>query len=226
MSWVMPRARSVASISAGDRRFQSAGILEAVRVEVEGAREVALRVLLGDAEVHVEEQGLRVVVRLGALAGEQLADPLDVDEAVVVREALDREAVVRSPGREAGLVAEDVVVTELGQSRVESRRVLGAVAVDHDRAVERDALREKETLDLGLVDAAQPGRREDRRAWDVAAACLALEAPAVVGGDRADIDDGQARVGQAPVELVGRDGPRGRSQDLIRRGHRFASSRV
>ena len=55
-------------------------VLEPVGVEVVRARDVALGVLLGDAEVDVEQQELLVRRRLGSLAGEHVAQPRDVDE--------------------------------------------------------------------------------------------------------------------------------------------------
>ncbi len=55
-------------------------VLEPVRVEVEGTRDVALGVFLGHAEVHVEEQELALGRRLRALAREHVAEPVDVDE--------------------------------------------------------------------------------------------------------------------------------------------------
>ena len=72
--------------------------------------------------------------------------------------------------------------------------VVRAVAVDDDVAAGDDPLLVEEAPDLGLVDDVEPGGREGDGARDVAAARLAVPAPAVVGGERADVDDGQSRV--------------------------------
>ena len=60
-------------------------VLQPVRVEEEGARDVALGIFLGDPEVDVEEQELLVRRRLGPLPVEHVAQPRDVDERLVVR---------------------------------------------------------------------------------------------------------------------------------------------
>ena len=65
---------------------------------------------------------------------------------------------------------------------------------------------------------AEPRGRERLRARDVAAARLAAEAPAVVGGDRPDVDDREGRVVEPATEVVGGDGRRqgGRFEDAHR----------
>ena len=73
------------------------GVLEPVRVEVEGAGEVALLVLLGDAEVDVEEEEAAGGRRLRPLAVEHGAEPVDVDEALVPRKPVEREGSRHSP---------------------------------------------------------------------------------------------------------------------------------
>ena len=85
-------------------------------------------------------------------------------------------------------------------------RVGVAVAVDDDVATLDRALLGEESGDLGLVDGAEPRGRERLRARDVAAARLAGEPPAVVGGDRPDVDDREGRVVEPATELVGGDG--------------------
>src|SRR5207237_6033096 len=68
----------------------------------------------------------------------------------------------------------------------------------------------EELLDLGRLDALEPCDRERNGTRDMAAAGFAAEAPAVVGSDRTDVDDGDRRIGNASAELLGRDGARGR----------------
>ena len=92
-------------------------------------------------------------------------------------------------------------------SRSDERGHIGrVVTVDDDRAVRRHVLVDEELGDLGRIDAAEPLAGERDRARDVAAARLALESPAVVGRGRAEIDDGEVRIAQAPGEVGGGDG--------------------
>ena len=142
---------------------------------------MALRVLLGDAEVHVEEEERSFGRGFGALAVEHAPEPIDVDEAVVVREPLHRQGLVGGPGGEAGFVREDGLDPEGGKPGLEGAGIVRAVAVDDDRSAGLDALRVEEPPDLGVVDARQPRDREGNRARDVPAAGLGAEAPPVEG---------------------------------------------
>ena len=119
-----------------------------------------------------------------------------MDEPLVVRQLVDRQVRVGGPGREAVLVRAHLAVAVGDQPGLQGGGMLGAVGVDDDRALGRDALLVEQADDLGLVDAVQPRRRERDRARDVAAARLAVQSPAVVGGDRAQVDDGQAGVAE------------------------------
>ena len=165
VSWRMPSASSVASISAGERRFHVAGSSIAVRVEVDRSRKVVLLVLLGHAEVDVEKNEPVVVVLLGPAAGQQLAQPARVDEAIELGEAVDGERRIAGPCREAGVVGVDVLVAcghEPGCQSGSCRP--GAVAVEDDGPVRRDSLLEEKAVDLLGVDAVEPcGRERGRR---------------------------------------------------------------
>ena len=68
-----------------------------------------------------------------------------------------------------------------------------------------DALVGQLALDLGIVEARQPGDRERARTRKVAAPGLAVEAPAVEGRERPDVDDEELRVGE-PVHQGVRGG--------------------
>ena len=137
-------------------------VLELVRVEVERPREVILLVLLGDAEVDVEEQEAPGRRGLGPAAVEHLPEPVGVDEPVVVRETLDGQGLVGRPLGPAGLVDADPLVAELGQPGSDGRDVVG-VAVEDDLLAGDDVLRVQQPCDLGVVDARQPGARETRQ---------------------------------------------------------------
>ena len=180
-------------------------ILEPVRVEEERARDVALGVFLGHAEVHVEEQELLVGRRLGRLPVEDVAQPRDVDELVVVGKPIEWQRRVGGPGRGPILVGASAGDAEIGEGRHELGGVVRSVAVDDDVAVGGDPLLVQEPPDLGLVDDPQPAGREGDRSRDVAAAGLAIPAPAVVGRERSDVDDGSSRVVQSLSEFGGGD---------------------
>ena len=65
-------------------------------------------VLLRDAEVDVEQEPLAGRRRLGPFAIDDLAEPVDMDEPVVVDQAVDGAAVVGCPGAEAAVEDGDV----------------------------------------------------------------------------------------------------------------------
>ena len=111
---------------------------------------MALRVFLGHPEVHVEEQELALGRGFRALAREDLAEPVDVDELVVLRQALDRQVRVGRPGREAVGVDADVLDAELGQARGDGLGIVGPGAVDDDVPPGDDALLVEDAADLGL----------------------------------------------------------------------------
>jgi hypothetical protein len=180
-------------------------VLEPVRVQEQRAGQVTLGVFLGHAEVHVEQKESGVVVGLRLLAVEQLAEPFRVHESAVVGEAIDRQALVGRPCGQALFVQADVRVAELFQQIAQRPSVGGAITVDDDGARCENSLRLEKLADLGLVDALEPGDRERGGAGKMAAACLAAETPAVERGDRADIDDREARLSEAGPELFSCD---------------------
>ena len=153
----------------------------------------------------MEEHESTLRRRLGTLAREDLAEPIDVDEAIVLRQVFDGQVCVGRPGREA--IAKDVDVRDAkrGETRGHRVRIAVAGAVDDDPAARQDALLVEDPLDLGCVDACQPGAGERDGAWNVSTACLAVEAPAVVGGERANVDDRRGRIGEEVADLRGRD---------------------
>jgi hypothetical protein len=101
------------------------------------------------------------------------------------------------------------VDAEALESRGQLDRIVGAIAVQDDVAAGGDTLGREEALDLGLVDGAQPGGQERRRAGDVAAARISPETPPVVGGHRADVDDRDRRVVKPVAKSSGGDGRHG-----------------
>ncbi len=72
---------------------------------------------------------------------------------------------------------------------------------DDDVAPGGDALGREQALDLGLVDGVEPDGRECDCARHVAAAGLAVAPPAVVGGQRPGVDDGQGRIVESVAEF-------------------------
>src|SRR6185295_9106088 len=149
--------------------------------EVESARDVALLVLLGDPEVDVEQEELAVGCRLGPPAGQNLAEPLDVDEPVVSGELVDRQARVGRPRPEAVLVDAGGVDPEPAEPRDEAPGVVESLAVDRDLSSGHDPLAGQLPLDLRRVQAVEPGRRKGDGARDVPAASVVPDAPAVIG---------------------------------------------
>ena len=166
---------------------------------------MALGVLLGHPEVDVEQQEGAVRRRLGPSTVEHLAEPGDVDELVVVGQALERQRLVGGPGRSPSLEDPGSVDAERSEPADERRGVHVAVAVDGDLATRGHALRVEEALDLGLVDGVDPGDGERDGAGHVAASRDAAPVPAVVGDQRSDVDDRQVRVVESLMELGGGD---------------------
>ena len=179
--------------------------LEPVGVEIVGARDVSVGVLLGDPEVHVEEHVAGRRGGLRPLSCEHSLQPGDVHQLVVVRQALDRQALVARPRGPAGVIGVHVLETTREEVTGERDRVDGPVAVDHDGTAGLNALRSEEAFDLGRIHGSQPIPRERHSARDMAAADLASEAPAVVRGQRAHVDDRQGRFAQPIAKLVGRN---------------------
>ena len=195
--------------------------LEPVGVEIVGARDVTVGVLLGYPEVHVEEHVAGRRGRLGPFACEHRLQPGDVHQLVVVRQALDGQAFVGRPGGPAGVIAAHVLEAARQQVARERDGVVRPVAIDHDRAAGLNALRTEEAFDLGRIHGSQPIARERHSARDVAAAGLASEAPAVVGGQWAHVDDRQCRVAQPVTKLVGRNCQAGPLLNDVECAHRW-----
>ena len=81
-----------------------ARILQLVGVEIKRPGNVVLFVLFPNAEVDVKEKESPGRGGLGASAAEQLAEPVGMDQLVVVRQTIDRQRRVRCPLPPAGLV--------------------------------------------------------------------------------------------------------------------------
>ena len=183
------------------------GILELVGVEVERPRKVPFRVLLGDAEVDVEEQEASGRRRLRSVAVEHLGEPVAVHEPVVVRETLDGQSLVAGPLGPPGLVDAHPLVVELGEPGSHGRNVCG-VAVEDDLLVGDDTFLEQKPCDLGVVDARQPRAGKRDGSGNVATSSFA-QPPAVVRVERTNVDDGQAGIREARAQLGGGNGQAG-----------------
>ena len=181
------------------------GVLEPVGVEVERSRDMSVRVFLRHAEIDVEEDELASRSGLGPFPVEHLAEPLDVDELLVLGQPLDGETLVGRPGRKPGLEdprALDAEAVELGRKGIRFE----PIAIDHDVASSGDALGKEQAIDLCRIDAVKPRRGKGDGAGNVAAAGFSLEPPAVVGGDRSYVHDRGRAIGEASVELLDRNG--------------------
>jgi hypothetical protein len=127
-----------------------------------------------------------------------------VDELVVVREPLERQTLVCGPVGPVP-IGPDALVAEVVEPAPERRDVLGTSAVENDLPTGDDLLRLEQPVQLRAVDRAEPGTREGNGARNVTSAGVAVRTPAVIGGERPDIDDRQGRIGQSPAELGGGD---------------------
>ena len=196
MSWVMPSDRRAASSASGVRRFQSAGSSSQLRVEVEGARDVALRVLLGDPEVHVEEEEPALGRGLGPLAGEDLRAASRCGRAC--RSSGSRSIGQVSSAAQAGEAR--VVDADVSRCPARARPAATASASSADRRRRRRPARRRRPSRRGcrwisasstLVSQAV-GNATAPGMWPPRAS--PLEPPAVVGGQRPDVDDREVRV--------------------------------
>src|SRR3989442_330665 len=198
-----------------------ARIFEAVRVEVERPGDVVLLVLFEDAEVDVKEEESSSGRRLGASAVEQLAEPFGVDELVIVRQTVNRKRRLRRPLRPAALVRPHAGAAQFGQSRLERPGIFGPIAVEDDLVAGKDALGSEQPLDLGRINTLEPCAGEGNRTGDMAAARRASRPPAVVGGQRPNVDELEVGVtealskfGEKKVRVGNTAGPSGA-------GHRY-----
>ena len=198
--------------SSADRRLElggrpavpvGGGVLEPVRVEIEGARDVTVLVLLRNAEVHVEEEVASRRRRFRPAAFEKVSQPFGMNEALVVGEALHRQALVCSP-RGPLVVRSDIVEAELGEPRAQPVDLAGAGPVEDERGVGSHALHGQEVAEVVVREDAQPCARQGHGAGHVTAARLARRAPAVERMKRPDVDDRQAWVAETELELRGR----------------------
>ena len=81
-------------------------------------------------------------------------------------------------------------MTEGGQSALDGGDVVG-LAVEHDLLAGNDVLLVQQPFDLGVVDAPQPCTGEGHGSGNMPSPGLAMQAPAVVCGQRPHIDDRQ-----------------------------------
>jgi len=132
-------------------------ILERVRIQVQGARDMAFLVLVRHAEVDVEQDEPAFRRRLGTATGQDLAQPLDVDEPVVPWQLLDREAGVRGPGAKTTLEDAAARNAEGVQPGHEGLGVAESLSVDDHFLGRSHALAGQEPVDLGGIDAREPG---------------------------------------------------------------------
>ena len=178
-------------------------VLQPVCVQVARPGDVPLGVFLWHPKVHVEEQELPVRwSRLRVLPVERLAEPFDMDEPVVLRQALDRSICDARPGQESAVENPNVEDPQPLQSGSD-RGGFETGAVDDHRSLGHDLLGHEESVDLGFVNAVQPAAREGHGARNVPSARLIVKPPAVVCRQRSDIDDGEGGVLEPRVKLVG-----------------------
>ena len=180
-------------------------VLQPVRVQVEGAGQMALRILVGHAEVHVEEECGTVGRRLRALAVQDRAKPGGMDQLAVAGERLGRPVRIVQPGGPAARELADPLEAVRAEPIGDPPRVPRRRAVDDDRSVREDAVRGESLDDLAAVERLEPrgGKRGGPR--DVAAR-HAIHGPAVVGDQGPDVDDGEPARGERSPERVRRDG--------------------
>ena len=181
---------------------------------------MSVGILLGYAKVHVEEQDLPGRSGFRRLAIEQASKPVDVDELVVVGQAIEGEGFIRRPLAPAALMDPNTFMAIVDQPCGKGGHIPRAVAVDHDVAVWSDAFCLQQSLDFFLVDALQPGAGECHGAGDVAAPGLTSEPPAVVRGHRPNVDDAQVRIAEPIAELGGRDWGGDLTLETVHAGHR------
>ncbi len=180
-------------------------ILEPIGVEVQGSRDVILCVLLGDAEVDVEEEEPASRGGFRSLAGEHLFQPVDMHETLVLRELVHGQAGVGRPGREAPVQRRDVVEAPFPQDGGQESGVVRPGAVHDGATTMREPLLVEDALDFGGVHAGEPLGREWHGSRDVATAGVGALAPPVVGAERPHIDDDLSRVVKTSMEGCWRD---------------------
>ena len=95
---------------------------------------MAVLVLLRNAEVHVEQEVASHRRSLRRAAVENLSQPLGMNEALVVRETLDRQAIVCSPD-DPLLVRSDVVEPDLGEPRAQPVHLTGVGPIEDERRI-------------------------------------------------------------------------------------------
>ena len=103
----------VASISSGDRRFQSAGSSRRLVSRYRAPGRCPSSYSSGTPKLTWSSTILAAVEGLGAPAVEQVAEPVDVDESLVVRQSVQRERLVVGPGGEPRVEDAHVAVAEL-----------------------------------------------------------------------------------------------------------------
>ena len=152
-------------------------VLEPVRVEVERAREVALGVLLGHAEVDVEqdEPARRAAASGGRRRAASRSQPMWTSLLVV--RAAGRAAAVGSAAQAVAAASRVAHVVDARARRACRHRGVasaGAVAVDHDVPAGGDALLARSRSISASSTVSSQAAGNDDRARDVAAARLAV----------------------------------------------------
>src|SRR5919201_668463 len=126
-----------------------------------------------------------------------------MDELVVVRQSLDGQVRVGRPLGPSSFVDSDALVAQVRQPGPDRQDTLRIIAVEDDLPARKNTFRVEQPLDVGAVDAVQPGAREGDGSRDVSAPSLSTTTPAVVAGQRADVDDGEIGFVESPPELGG-----------------------
>ncbi len=181
-------------------------VFELVGIQIERTRQVCLEILLGHAEVDVEEEGSALGRRLGSCAVDERTQPRGMHQRLVARQLVDRQRVISRPGAEPTLEDADIGQTPRPQDRDQSAGVIEAIAIEDRTALGADPLLLEDPLDLRRVDGVEPlhGEREGTR--DVATPGVVALAPAVVGAQRSGVDDGHGRIAEAIAYGRRRDG--------------------
>ncbi len=167
-----------------------------------------LLVLLRNAEVHVEQEVTSRRRCLRPAAFEELAQPVGMDETVVVREAVRGQARVGSPGDPAVVVRSDAVESDLGEPCSQLVELAGTRCVGDDFPAGGDPLGGEKVTEIVLREHVQPLARQRHRTRHVATASGSVRPPPVERMEGSRVDDRQTRVAETTSEL-GRRNRRG-----------------
>ena len=181
--------------------------------------DVARGVLPGRIEVGVEHGHGTGRGGFGASAGKNVGEPGHRHEPLVACQPLEREAGIGRPGAEPAI--EDAhVLDPVRRKMLHSARSPRHVATDDDVGSGGHARCVEHPAKVQPIARIEPLGGECDGARDVAATGVIALAPAVVGLDRPDVDDGKPRGAEPIPETCDGDG-RGVSD-----GHRAASLTV